>query len=120
MTKTESPSPCGIVCKTCIHRSTVCARCHDGGGEKDCHIRNCTTDKKIAGCWQCDGFPCGHLQTLDPAWKGLTLGLVEIIRELGGEEYRRLALENIGEFVDYGYLRFMSPEQTGELVKKGR
>ena len=47
-------------------------------------------------------------------------GLIEIIRELGGEEYRRLALKNIGEFVDYGDLRSKSPEQTRELVKKGR
>ena len=28
---------------------------------KQCHIRNCTEEKGISGCHECDDFPCSHI-----------------------------------------------------------
>ena len=116
MDKHTKPAPCGIVCRTCRHLNEGCAGCFDGGGDEKCHIRACTAGKGIAGCWECDEFPCEHIQAKDPAWRGLTIGLVESIKEHGEERYAELALQNIGEFAEYGDLRFKSPEEIKQVV----
>ena len=61
-------------------------------------------------------FILEHIQAIDPAWRGLTMGLVESIRELGDARYAELALQNIGEFAEYGDLRFKSPEKMKRMV----
>lgn len=119
MRSIDQPAPCGIVCKTCVHLATGCAGCFAGGGDEKCTIRRCAAAKAIAGCWQCDEFPCEHFEKLNPAWRGLNTGFVELIREIGEDEFARLALKNIGQHVDYGDLRFKSAQQAKDLVRGG-
>jgi hypothetical protein len=111
------PSPCGIVCKTCLHLSEGCAGCFGGGGVEDCYIKECTGKRKIAGCWECLEFPCGRIERIDPAWVGLTLGLIESVAELGDSKYSELALKNIGEYAEYGDFRFKTKEEIKTLVR---
>lgn len=43
-----------------------CKGCRFGGGWSwwgDCPVRDCTMEKKINFCFQCDEFPCEKLQT---------------------------------------------------------
>ncbi len=112
----DRPAPCGIVCRTCNHRNEGCVGCFEGGGTEECHILDCASARGIRGCWECDAFPCDHLDQLDPAWRGLTIGLIGCVREVGEERFSELALANIGEFAEYGDLRFESPGQIRGLV----
>jgi len=39
--------------------------CFHGGGNPDCAIRACARQKRLEGCWQCEGFEtCETLQIL--------------------------------------------------------
>jgi hypothetical protein len=116
MDKHRGPAPCGIVCRTCRHLGEGCAGCFDGGGDAACALRACAAAKAVPGCWVCADFPCEHVQHLDPAWKGLTVGLIESLKALGEDRYVDLAFENIGEGAEYGDFRFRSPEAIRRLV----
>lgn len=114
--KYNQPCPCGIVCRTCLHMKNGCKGCLDGGGTESCHIRDCTTAKNLTGCWECDEFPCTHMQQIDDAWRGLNIGLIQSIQTHGPANYAQLALQNIGEFREYGDLRFKTPEEIQAII----
>ncbi len=116
MSDHRKPSPCGIVCQTCRHLNEGCAGCFDGGGDEKCHIRTCATGKGITGCWACNEFPCTYIQKLDPAWYGINTGFIQLIKEVGEDRFAALALSNIGQYVEYGDLRFKSPDEIRQLV----
>ena len=50
---------CGLACAVCGENAT-CAGCrNEGCKDKDwCRNFQCCRTKKIAGCWECDEFPC--------------------------------------------------------------
>jgi hypothetical protein len=112
-----TPAPCGIVCRTCRHLNEGCAGCYDGGGDEACHVRACTAQEDMAGCWACETFPCQGVRDIDPAWRGLTIGLVRSVIALGEARYAELALRSIGEYAEYGDLRFKTPEEIEALVR---
>jgi hypothetical protein len=61
-------------------------------------------------------LPCEHLQTLDPAWRGLTIGLLQTVADLGEEAYSEAVLRTIGEYAEYGDLRFKSAAEIRALL----
>lgn len=48
---------------------------------QQCDIRNCTKEKGISGCHQCDDFPCAHIENFP-----MTVGKKVILRSV---PYRR-------------------------------
>jgi len=117
MTFSRLPAPCGILCRSCRHRNEGCAGCHAGGGEATCAIRTCAQQQNLQGCWQCGQLPCDKLLTSDPAWRGLTIGLCQCIAAMGPDRYADEALATIGEYAEYGELRFLTPEQVRDLIR---
>jgi hypothetical protein len=61
--------------KTCVF-CTVCA------------IKTCTQDKGYAGCHQCDGFPCDHINHFPvPVGKKVIMRAIPYWREHGTEKW---------------------------------
>ncbi len=120
MEENSKPAPCGIICRTCQNLLEGCGGCASGDGEVNCHIRFCTQMKKIAGCWECAYFPCRHIKDIEPAWRGLTIGLIEAIKHFGEKDYCKLALKNIGQYAEYGDFRFKTPEAIKKIIEGSR
>ena len=117
----DQPPPCGLVCRTCNALKNDCGGCLAGGrkglaGEERCHIRLCTAQKGLAGCWECDAFPCGYFDRTGPAWSGLCIGFIEAIREMGPERFSQLALQALGEYRGFNDLQNMSAEEAKRLI----
>ena len=50
---------------TSIQAMPVCQGCLKGGGNQDCQIRNCASNKKLTECSKCDQpTACNNLETL--------------------------------------------------------
>jgi len=111
---------CGLSCAVCSHLVEGCAGCRSGGGPDRCFKRECAQEQNLEGCWDCERFPCApgfQAEEADEAWRGLTEGCCQVIRERGVETFLRLIRAKLGENYDYGYLRFKSPEEIVELLK---
>jgi hypothetical protein len=109
---------CGLVCgRVCIHGLNGCAGCRAGGGAESCHKRQCCQSKGFDGCWQCDDFACAEGFLADEAWRGLTAGCVQLVRELGAAAFCQAAAARLGEGYDYGYLRYRTPEHIVAVLR---
>lgn len=111
------PGPCGVVCATCVHLAGGCEGCRRGGGDADCFIRQCTAQKGIRGCWLCDQFPCRQIRDMDLAWRGVNIAFIEMIREMGEEDFSARALQRIGRHADHAALRFKSVDEIKNLLR---
>lgn len=106
-TQTENETElgcCGLDCGICAHRWSDCPGCAAGGGDPDCEQRRCCAEKGIAGCWQCDRFPCARGYFTDEAWRGLAVGCCTVAAAFGPDELRH-CMERLGDSVDYGAYR---------------
>jgi len=60
----ESVAACGLVCGLCSATETFgCIGCRKGGGPYaagGCIQRDCSSERGLAGCWDCGQFPCGR------------------------------------------------------------
>ena len=55
---------------------------------RDCPMRNCTAEKGIEGCHQCDDFPCKYIDDFPIAvGKKVILRAIPAWRELGTEKW---------------------------------
>jgi len=55
---------------------------------QQCDIRNCTQEKGISGCHQCDDFPCAHIENFPmTVGKRVILRSVPYRREHGTEKW---------------------------------
>ena len=61
MEREKSFACCGLAC--CLCEVGDCRGCRGEGcpQETDCTLRRCCLDRGLAGCWQCEQFPCGEL-----------------------------------------------------------
>jgi hypothetical protein len=104
---------CGLACGMCRHG---CApNCRGGGGAEDCVQRACCTARGLDGCWECDEFPCdkGHFaDDKDPAWRGICIGSVYAIRQLGEDAYLRRVADRLGAPIEYGDYRYLDSEEV--------
>ena len=79
---------------TCIRvlealRALDCtASCRNGGGSKDCRIRQCCEKKTLDGCWECEGFErCETLAALEPIHQRGNVRNLIVIRDRGMEAF---------------------------------
>ena len=104
---------CGLACGMC--QKACVPDCRAGGGAGECFQRDCCTGKGLDGCWQCEDFPCnqGFFEDGDdPAFRGICIGSVYAVRELGADEYLRRVDERLGNPVEYGDHRYLDPEDV--------
>jgi hypothetical protein len=120
MSAQKLPSPCGILCVSCRHSELGCAGCGAGGGLADCVPRDCSARQGIPGCWECKAFPCEYFQEMDAAWRGLNLGFLQTIREVGVEKFHELVMLRIGPGAEYGDLRFLTPSEVRSFLIEGK
>jgi hypothetical protein len=113
----DSVAYCGLVCAVCTHACEGCRGCRAGGGDKDCHQRQCCVAKGLAGCWECDAFPCNRGFFADPAWGGLCVGCVRVAKESGVETLVQLIASRLGERVEYGDYRFKRAEEIEAMLR---
>jgi hypothetical protein len=113
----ESVAYCGLVCGVCSHAHEGCCGCRAGGGEKHCCQRECCVAKRLAGCWECDTFPCDRGFFADPAWSGLCVGCVQVAKASGVETLVELYVSRLGEAVEYGDYRFKRPEEIEAMLR---
>ena len=74
-------SPDDIICKGCLsdERFQYC---------EVCAIRSCVLEKSYEGCYQCDDFPCDHIENFPiPVGKKVILRAIPAWRELGTEKW---------------------------------
>jgi hypothetical protein len=117
---TKTVAPCGLVCGLCVNitpQRGSCAGCAAGGGDENCLQRTCCQAKDILGCWECRDVPCvqGYLAESNREWRGMCVGSLECIRELGLQEYVRQVSDRLGAEIEYGEYRFKSPEECKEV-----
>ena len=57
---------------------------------RQCEIRSCAAAKEIAGCHECDDFPCGHIEHFPmTVGKKAILRSIPHIRNVGVEKWAR-------------------------------
>ena len=116
-------APCGIVCGVCKNATPEkgsCVGCKNGGGAaSECYHVQCCAQKQLNGCWECDAFPCdkGFFEDSDdPAFRGICIGSVMAVQELGLENYADRVVARMGQIVEYGDWRHKDPEDVRCLL----
>ena len=114
MINKETISPCGLYCEVCgVYQATVnddqkmkekfakaynvkieelaCRGCRSNQVFvfcRVCKIKSCAEEKTYEGCYQCDEFPCEHIEAFPvPEGKKNILRAVPKWRELGTEKW---------------------------------
>lgn len=55
---------------------------------KSCPVKTCVKEKEIKGCYQCDDFPCEHIENFPiPVGKKVIMRAIPQWRELGTEAW---------------------------------
>jgi len=106
---------CGLVCGICVHATAereACPGCRHGGGDKRCYQRTCCQDNGLQGCWECDEFPCEHGYFADPAWRGICIGSIEAIRDLGPHSFIARLVSKVGTCMEIGDHRHRDPAEV--------
>lgn len=113
----ETVAYCGLICGVCRNAEKGCKECRHGGGADDCYQRRCSLEKCIDGCWQCESFPCGKGFFADEAWKGLCIGFVQCIKEMGVEKFLSLVESKLGKAIEYGDFRFKDEQEIATMLR---
>lgn len=109
---------CGLVCDpVCSHAVEGCVGCEAGGGAEACRKRECCRERGHEGCWQCSSVPCAQGAFGDAAWRGLNVGCVELVKNMGVTAFAELVVSRLGAGFDYGYLRYQTPEQIQAILR---
>jgi hypothetical protein len=62
--------------------------CAEGGGKKDCAIRDCAKEKGYAGCWECNGFEtCKLLEPFESFHGDTPRNNLRLIHEHGPDNW---------------------------------
>ncbi len=97
----NSFAPCGLICGLCKDINRECKGCRYGGGDQSCFQLNCCKAKGIAGCWECESFPCGKGYLGDEQWKGIIAGFAKCIRVVGPDIFYKDVKSKLGSSIDY-------------------
>jgi len=97
----NSFAPCGLICGLCKDIHIECKGCRNGGGDQNCFQLNCCKTKDIAGCWECESFPCGDGYLGDEKWRGITAGFAKCIKIVGPERFYKNVKSKLGSSIDY-------------------
>ena len=117
-----SVAPCGLVCAVCANATPekeACRGCAEGGGDPDCPQRACSSERDLRGCWECGDFPCdqGYFAATEVAWRGVNIGSVLCIRDLGLDEFVDRLVSSLGPMVEYGDYRHRTPKEIRRLIR---
>ncbi|MBW1660361.1 MAG: DUF3795 domain-containing protein [Deltaproteobacteria bacterium] len=74
---------------------------------RQCPIRDCVEKKGYEGCYQCDDFPCGHIENFP-----MTVGKRVILRAI--PHWRKVGTE---KFVQDEEARYVCPECGNKLFR---
>jgi hypothetical protein len=94
-------APCGLICSLCKETLKGCKGCRNGGGDQKCYQLNCCRKKAIAGCRECEDFPCDNGYFADPEWRGVIIGFARCVKEYGPEKFFSLVKSKFGNIIDY-------------------
>lgn len=97
----NSVAPCGLICGLCKKINEGCRGCRYGGGDQNCYQLNCCKGKGIAGCWECESFPCSNGYLFDEKWKGVIIGFAKCIRVVGPEKFYKKVKSTLGSSINY-------------------
>ena len=114
-----STAACGLVCALCPGAAPGkgdCPGCRNGGGDPDCPLRKCASERGLDGCWQCDEFPCGKGMFGNEEWRGLGIGSVGCIKEHGLERYVTILESRFGDVVEFEPYQSKSPTEVKTLL----
>ena len=74
---------------------------------RQCPIRDCVEERGYEGCYQCDDFPCGHIENFP-----MTVGKKVILRAI--PHWRKVGTE---KFVQDEEARYVCPECGNKLFR---
>lgn len=103
-------APCGIICGLCKDIDTKCKGCRSGGCDNNCFHFNCCKAKGIAGCWECEGFPCGNGYFIGEQWRGIITGFAKCIKVAGRNNFYKKVKAKLGSSIDYQKYKFISEQ----------
>jgi ubiquinone/menaquinone biosynthesis C-methylase UbiE len=91
---------CGLACCVCSE-NVKCVGCQSGGCDIHgwCKNYNCCREKGIAGCWECDDFPCQGGMLDKPRIRAFA----RFAKEYGTDELTRCLLRNKENGIIYHY-----------------
>ncbi|MCM1022956.1 MAG: DUF3795 domain-containing protein [Prevotella sp.] len=126
-----STAPCGLICELCGERSH-CRGCNFSRQDElecCCFQRKCCDGKKLRGCWECTGFPCGK-DMHDLSAHGVRIvAFVQYIKEYGLEHFAERIAENEKNGILYqrdhknftgDYDDFANAEDVMNLIENGK
>ena len=88
---------------------------------KNCPVKTCVKEKEIEGCYQCDDFPCEHIENFPiPVGKKVIMRAIPQWRELGTEawvthEEARYICPNCGHLLFRGARRCNKCKEAVDL-----
>lgn len=94
-------APCGLICGLCKEANEGCKGCRLGGGDQNCYQLTCCREKRIAGCWECESFPCAEGYLGDEKWKGVITGFAKCVRIVGPEKFYETVRAKLGSSINY-------------------
>jgi hypothetical protein len=113
----NSFAPCGLICGLCKETHEGCKGCRFGGGDQNCYQLNCCKEKGIAGCWECESFPCDKGYFVDEKWKGVITGFARCVREDGAEKLYEFIKSRFGNSINYHDLTSISEEKILKMLR---
>jgi hypothetical protein len=115
----NSFAPCGLICSLCKDSHGECRGCRYGGGDQNCYQLKCCKAKGIAGCWECETFPCGQGYLGDEKWKGVITAFAKCVREDGAENFYEIVKLKLGNAINYHDCTSM-PEEKILAILRGK
>lgn len=113
---------CGLACCFCS-KNKSCQGCHEGGCDIHswCKNYNCCRGKGLAGCWECDEFPCsgGMLDKLRiRAFAGFArkYGTDELVRCLMNNKVRGIVYHYEGQLIG-DYDKCQSEAEVYQMIR---
>lgn len=106
----NSLAPCGLICGLCkdIHRE--CKGCRNEGTDQNCFQFSCCRAKGIAGCWECESFPCGKGYLGDEKRQGIMIGFTRCIKVVGPYKFYNDVKSKLGSSINYSEYFFISEQ----------
>jgi hypothetical protein len=78
-----------------------CKGCRLGGGDQNCYQLKCCREKRIAGCWECESFPCGQGYLADEKWRGVITGFAKCVKVVGTYKFYATVKSKFGDSINY-------------------
>ncbi len=99
----ESVARCGLVCGLCLPEETCRCDSNNHCGKRlspdGCRQHDCSIEKGLRGCWECDAAPCG--EDMHAPGKVKIRAFIRCLREDGPEAFAGYLRRNLERGVVY-------------------